>query len=170
MTNTPAQIAKNAIGQMHAGLERSLGKGAAFLKEKDVAESVALDWRLAPDMFPMNRQVQIATEFPARTLSRLAGAPLPDFGADPASFAECRERIDSARDVITGLSDDALEADPEEQIVMPTPRGELTFPRQVFLQNFIVPNVFFHVVAAYLILRNMGVDVGKMDYLAAPDS
>ena len=53
---------------------------------------------------------------------------------------------------------------------LPTPRDERTFPRSVFLQNFVLPNVFFHVTATYLNLRNMGVDVGKMDFLAAPDA
>jgi len=169
MTDTPAELAKNAIDQMYAGLERSLRKGAIFLKEKDLAESVALDWRLAPDMFPMKKQVQIATELPARSLSRLAGAPVPDFGDEPSSFADLYAFIDTARERIGGLDNSAIEADPDADIALPTPRGERIFKRRMLLQNFIVPNVYFHVTASYLNLRNMGVDIGKMDFLAAPE-
>ena len=169
MTITSAQVVKNAVGQTYAGMERTLTKGAVFLKEKDLEESVALNWRLAPDMFPMNRQIQIATELPARSLSRLAGAELPEFGAAPESFEGAFANIKKARDVIMALSNDALEADPEGTIALPTPRGERTFPRAVFLQNFVLPNIFFHVTATYLNLRNIGVDVGKMDFLAAPE-
>ncbi len=169
MTDTPAKFAKTAIDQMYAGLERSLRKGAIFLKEKDLAESVALDWRLAPDMFPMKKQVQIATELPARSLSRLAGAPIPEFGGDAVSFGDLYGFVEKAREIVGGLSDEAIEADPDGDIILPSPRGERTFKRRVLLQNFIVPNVYFHVMATYLNLRNMGVDVGKMDYLAAPD-
>ncbi len=165
----PAEMAKNAIDQMYRGLDRSLRKGATFLKEKDLAESVALDWRLAPDMFPMKRQVKIAVEIPARSLSRLAGAAVPEFGDEATSFAELYGVIEKGRDIIGGLSNDDIEADPDGKIELPTPRGEMTFQRGPFLQHFIVPNVYFHATAAYLILRNMGVDVGKRDYLDAPE-
>ncbi len=170
MTNSPAQFAKIAMEQMYAGLERSLRKGAIFLKEKDLAESVALDWRIAPDMFPLKKQVQIATELPARSLSRLAGAPIPDFGADAETFADLYGFVEKARDTVNGLNNDAIDADPDGDIVLPSPRGDRTFKRKVLLQNFIIPNVYFHVTATYLHLRNMGVDVGKMDFLAAPEN
>lgn len=169
MTMISAQFVKNAIAQMYAGMDRTLRKGAAFLEEKGLEETVALNWRLAPDMFPMKRQVVIATELPARALSRLARTDIPEFGEGPESFDDLYAQIKKAGSLIADLSNDALEADPEDIIAMPTPRGELNFPRQVFLHNFVAPNVYFHVTATYLHLRNMGVPVGKTDFMAAPD-
>lgn len=168
MPVTAAAFVKIAVAQMFEGLDRSLAKCEAFVKDKGLEESVALDWRIAPDMFPLKRQVAIATELPARALSRLAGADIPDFGGDIESFADCYARTKKSRDIIMGLSSEAIEADPEAIIALPSPRGEREFPRQVLLHNFIIPNLYFHVSAAYLHLRNMGVDIGKMDFLAAP--
>ena len=120
-------------------------------------------------MFGLKKQVQTATEIPARSLSRLAGADLPTFDDNESSIAELKARVESARAIVHALSNDAIDASPDEIITLQTPGGDLTLPRGLFLANFIIPNLYFHVSAAYLHLRNMGVDIGKRDFLAAPE-
>lgn len=169
MTITLSSSANAAIDQMFKALEGVLKKGAAAAKTKDVEDSIYLDWRLAPDMFPLAFQVRVATELPARALSRLAGAELPSFSDDETTFAEMLQRIAKARDFIKSLPAAAIDADPDKSITFPVgPDNEMTMPRRAYVQNFILPNLYFHVTAAYLILRHLGVDLGKRDYLAAP--
>lgn len=169
MSLSLSEIAKTATAQMFGGLERTLKKGHAFAKSKDVEDAVFLDWRIAPDMFPMKRQVQIATELPARGLSRLAGVELPKFEDNEATFADLYDRIERARNLIAGYSDADIDKDPQANITVPMgPDREMTFTRAAYLQTFVLPNLYFHTTAAYLILRHLGVDVGKLDYMNAP--
>lgn len=170
MTITLSSSANAAVNQMFAGLNGVLEKGAAFAEAKGVEDAVILDWRLAPDMFPFARQVQIATELPARGLSRLAGAALPEMPDTETTIAALRDRIIKARAHIKGLDAAAIDADPEAEITVPVGPEEMTFTRRAYLQTFILPNLYFHVMAAYLILRHIGVDIGKRDFLAVPQS
>ncbi len=168
MTITISSVAKAAVEQMFAGLEGVLKKGAAAAKAQDVEDAVYLNWRLAPDMHPFVRQVRTATEGPTRALSRLAGVDCPTFADDEETFAALLDRLAKARDHIKSLHAEALDANPEGPISFPIgPGEEMNMTRLTYLQKIILPNFYFHVTAAYLILRTIGVDVGKRDYLAA---
>jgi hypothetical protein len=153
---------------MFSGLDGVLQKGAAHAQAKKVDPPVYLNWRLAPDMFPLTRQVQFATEIPARGLSRLAGAAIPSFPDTEQTFDELRARIARARGLIAGLPAAPLDADPDGEIRVPMGKEERTFTRINFLQHFILPNLYFHATTTYLILRHLGVEIGKLDFLAAP--
>ena len=169
MSITPSSIAIAATDQMFAGLETLLKKGAAAAQAKGVEDEVFLNWRIAPDMFPLSRQIRIATELPVRGLSRIAGAEMPSFTDDEVTFDEFLARIEKARKLVHALDTSALDADPDAPISFPAGGGnEMTLPRRAYLQNFILPNLYFHATATYLILRHLGVDVGKRDYLAVP--
>ena len=168
MSISISSIARIATDQMFAGLDGVLQKGAAAARAKGVDEAVYLNWRIAPDMFPLTRQVQFATEIPARGLSRLAGVALPSFPDTETTFDELRARVARARDHIKGLPSAPMDADPDKEIKVPMGKEERTFTRINFLQHFILPNLYFHTTATYLILRHLGVDIGKMDFMAAP--
>ncbi len=169
MSFTISTIANSSIDQMFGGLTGVLKKGAAHAQANSIEEEVYLNWRLAPDMFPFVRQVRIATELPARALSRLAGAEMPSFADDETSIAELHERIKKAHDHIKNLDAAALDADPDGPISFPAGGdNEMTLPRRAYLQNMLLPNLYFHVTATYAILRHLGVDIGKRDFLAVP--
>jgi hypothetical protein len=168
MSVTISSVARLATDQMFAGLDGVLQKGLASAQSRKVEEAVYLDWRLAPDMFPLVRQVQFATEIPARGLSRLAGAPIPSFPDTERTFEELRARVGRARDLIRALPAAPMDADPEREIRVPMGKEERSFTRINFLQHFILPNLYFHTTATYLILRHLGVEIGKLDFLAAP--
>jgi len=168
MTVTPSFVALSAVDQMFKGLAGVLEKAATHAKEFGVEESVYLNWRLAPDMLDARRQVQIATELPARALSRLAGVEPPSFPDGEESFEELRARISTAQSFIRDLDKAALDADHDADITFPAgPDAEMTLPRDRYLMNYILPNFYFHVTAAYAIFRTCGVPLGKMDYLAS---
>ena len=169
MSFTISSIALAAVDQMFAGMEAVLKKGAAAANAKEVEEEIFLNWRIAPDMFPLARQIRIATELPVRGLSRIAGADMPSFADDEVSFDAFLGRIEKARTLVHALDKEALDADPDAPITFPAGAGkEMTLPRRAYLQNFILPNLYFHASATYLLMRQLGVDVGKRDYLAVP--
>ncbi len=169
MSLTLSMVARSAINQMFSGLDNILTKAAADAQARGIEEQVYLHTRLAPDMFGLGRQVQVATEMPARMLARLAGQALPGFADDEVSFAALRERITKARAFINDLPEEKINANPDDTITFPAGRDkEMTLPRHAFLQNMILPNVYFHVTMTYAILRHLGVDIGKTDFLAPP--
>ena len=161
-------VSRTSIYEMFAGLDGVLQKGAADARARKVDEAVYLNWRLAPDMFPLTRQVQFATEIPARGLSRLAGVAIPSFPDTEQTFEELRARIARARAHISELPSAPLDADPDKEIRVPMGKEERTFTRINYLQHFVLPNLYFHTTATYLILRHLGVGIGKLDFLAAP--
>lgn len=158
--------ALSAAQQMLASLDIVLTKGAAAAKARGVDETVFLNWRVAPDMHPFATQVRFATEIPARGFARLAGAPLPEFGEAETSFQDFIARNEKARTSLKGLSVEAIDADPEATIEVPMGDLTVSLPRLSFATFWILPNLQFHVSTAYLILRGLGVDLGKRDYLA----
>ncbi len=166
MEYTTSSIALAAIGQMFKGMTGGLDKAAAHAKAVGVDETVYTGWRLAPDMFAMARQVQIACDIPVRGLTRLAGAEPPSFPDNETTFAELKERIAKAHAHIKSLDRARIDADPEGEISVPVAGSPMTFRRSQFLAVFILPNLYFHATAAYLNLRNAGVPLGKADFLA----
>jgi len=168
MAVTVSSVARLATDQMFAGLDGVLQKGAAAARTRGVDEAVYLNWRIAPDMLPLTRQVQFATEIPARGLSRLAGVALPSFPDTETTFDELRARVAGARAHIKGLPSAPMDADPDKEIRVPMGKEERAFTRINFLQHFILPNLYFHTTTTYLILRHLGVEIGKLDFMAAP--
>jgi hypothetical protein len=168
MTLGHSAIANAALTQMYAALRIVLEKGADFAKDKGIEEEVLLAWRLAPDMFPMARQVQIATDISARGMARLAGAPLPSFPDTEKTFEELRQRVAKAQAFVKDLDKAKVDADPDAEISFPVGSETMTMKRSDYLLNFILPNLYFHVTTAYADLRACGVPLGKADFLAKP--
>ena len=149
------------------GLKGVLAKAEAYAEAKKIDPSALLQARLYPDMFPLLRQVQIATDFAKGAAGRLAGAELPVFEDVETDFAGLKARVDKAIAFIEGLDPAAFE-DSETREVSLKRRGEtVTFPGKDYLLHQALPNFWFHVTTAYAILRHNGLDVGKSDFMAA---
>jgi uncharacterized protein len=149
------------LGNLSAMLE----KAAANATARKFDPAVLLGARLAPDMFPLTRQVQIACDLAKNSLARLAGRDPPRFEDTETSIGELRARIARTIDYLQSLPASALEGTETREIVVPAGSRKLKFQGLEFLQRWAIPNVFFHVVTAYAILRHNGVDLGKNDYL-----
>lgn len=165
---THSRTAEAAVSQMFAALDGVLEKAAANAAARNIDEAVFLNWRLAPDMFPMSRQVQIACDITTRGLARLAGAALPSTTDEEKSFSELRARLAAAGAFMKALDREKIDADPDADITFPIGSESMTMKRRDYLLNFILPNLYFHVTAAYAILRACGVPLGKADFLARP--
>ncbi|KEF43064.1 MAG: hypothetical protein ER33_02335 [Cyanobium sp. CACIAM 14] len=145
-----------------------LRKGAAHAEARGIEPAVLLQARLYPDMFPLVRQVQIATDIARRGAARLAGAEGPAMEDTETGFDELIERIEKTLAYLDTLSPGQIDGSETREIDLPI-RGEtLRFSGQTFLLVFVLPNVYFHVTTAYDILRHNGVELGKRDYLGEP--
>lgn len=143
-----------------------LDKGDAFATTKKIDPAVLLQTRLAPDMFPLVRQVQIATDLAKNGMARLAGVEAPRFEDNETTIAQLKERIAKTVAFINGLDRSKIDASGEREIVFPIgPVKKGMMKGADYLSFFVTPNVYFHIVAAYTILRHCGVDVGKNDFL-----
>ena len=145
-----------------------LEKGAAHAAARKFDPSVLVMARLAPDMFPLARQVQIACDLAKNSVARLAGLEPPKFEDTEKTLDELRSRIARTVDYIKGVPASAFEGAEERDIKVPAgPERILEFKGLTFLQRWAIPNVFFHITAAYSILRHNGVEIGKRDFLGA---
>jgi hypothetical protein len=139
--------------------------GEKFVADKGIAPEVMLQSRLMPDMLPFSRQVQIATDTAKNGSARLAGVdPLP-FPDDETTFEQLHARIDRCIAYLSEFRPEQFEGSDARAISFKTRNGELHFQGVDYLTTFALPNLFFHVTAAYAILRVAGAPLGKNDYL-----
>jgi hypothetical protein len=157
-------IFTHALGNLSAILE----KGAAHATAKKFDPNVLVASRLAPDMLPLSKQVQIACDLAKNSAARLAGIEPPRFEDNEKTIEELRARVARTIDYLKSIPAGALEGSEERDIKVPAGERTLEFKGLVFLQRWAIPNVFFHVTTAYNILRHNGVDIGKRDFLGSP--
>ena len=142
-----------------------LDKGAKHAEAKGIDPAVLLGSRLYPDMFPLTRQVQIASDNAKGPSARLAGMEPPKFDDNEASFADLQARITKTIDFLQTLKPAQIDGSEDRQIVLQMRAGPLEFKGQAYLLHFAMPNFYFHCATVYAILRHNGVEVGKKDFL-----
>ena len=156
------------LTQMLTALSANLGKGAAYAAAKKIDPAVLLQYRIAPDMFPLARQVQIAADFAKGTAARLAGAEVPSWADDETTIEQLQARIAKTLDFIGSLDAGKFDgSDAREIVLRPGTEKEQRFDGRSYLVNYAIPQFLFHVTTAYAILRHVGVDVGKKDFMGA---
>jgi len=154
--------------QLLTSLSAILIKAEAYTTEKKFNPTVLLDARLFPDMFPLNRQVQIATDFAKSVSARLAGVEVPAYDDSEQTFAELQARIGKALSFIESLTPAQFEGSETREIVLrPGTPKEKKMDGHSYLSNYGLPQFFFHVTTAYAILRHNGLEVGKGDFMGA---
>jgi uncharacterized protein len=147
-------------------LSKVLDKGEAFAAAKKIDASVLLDTRLAPDMFSLKQQVQTATELAKNGGARLAGVEPPRYEDTEVTFADLKARIAKTVAYLNSLDRKTVDGAADREIVFglgPGRKGRMTGAD--YLNHFMLPNVYFHLTAAYAILRHCGVELAKLDFL-----
>ncbi|MEI6335743.1 MAG: DUF1993 domain-containing protein [Methylococcaceae bacterium] len=168
MTNYMYTTSVPVFKQLLSSLSAILIKAEAFASEKKFEPKVLLDARLFPDMFPLLRQVQIATDFAVSVTARLAGVEVPVNDNNEQTFAELQERIGQALSFIESLTPAQFEGSETREIVLrPGTPKEKKLLGHTYLSSYGLPQFFFHVTTAYAILRHNGLEVGKGDFMGA---
>jgi len=142
-----------------------LDKAEAHAQAKKFDTGVYLTARLAPDMLPFVRQIQIACDAVKFGVARLAGVDAPKFEDNEASLADLRARIRKTLDYIESVPAAQIDGTDAKDIVVPRRDGSMTLKGEAYLKQFVLPNFFFHVTTTYALLRHCGVDLGKADFL-----
>ena len=167
----PYSMSQAAVPVFEIGLtalSAVLDKAAAFAAAKKIDPKVLPQLRLAPDMFPLTRQVQIACDQAKNGLSRLAGVEGPRYDDNEATIDDLKARIAKTLAYVKTLDKKAIDAAIDREITFPLgPEKKAHMKGDDYLTHFMLPNFYFHAATAYDILRHNGVDVGKQDFLGA---
>jgi uncharacterized protein len=147
-------------------LSSLLNKGLKHAAEKKFEPSVLVNARLAPDMLPLSRQIQIASDMAKIGSARLAGQVPPRFEDNETTIEELLARVARTVDYLKSIPADAIDGSEDRDIKIPVRDRTLEMKGLQFLRTWALPNFYFHVVMTYAILRHNGIEIGKRDFLA----
>ena len=150
---------------MLGNLSYLLDKLQLFVDEKKCDPNALLHYRMAPDMLPFMRQIHIACDAAKNGIARISGVDAPKFDDTETTVAEFKARIQKTIDFLNTVPADKLDGTEDKDITFPVGKDTRTMKGEAFLKHWMLPNMYFHVTTAYLILRHNGVNVGKRDYL-----
>lgn len=155
------------IAHMLGAMLGWLDKAEAHAQARKFDSANYLGLRLAPDMLPFAKQIQIASDMAKGCAARLAGVEVPAWEDNEASLADLRTRLQRTIDYVKGFGPAQIDGSDAREIVLPTRTGEpRRFTGENYLKQFVLPNLYFHASMAYALLRHAGVELGKKDYLA----
>ncbi len=152
-----------------SNLSAILKKGEDYADTKNIEHAALLNARLFPDMYPLIRQVQIATDMSKGAAARLSGTEVPKYEDSETTFQELQARIAKTISFIDSVKPVQMEGSEARDITVIVRSRPLEFKGQAYLLKWVLPNVYFHVTTAYNILRHNGVGLGKADYLGPKD-
>ncbi len=150
-------------------LKTILERAAAHAQAKKIDDVVFVNDRLYPDMLPLSRQVQIASDFARGTSARLAGVEPPPIEDNEKTFSELIARVDKSLDYVKTFTAAQIDGSEGRQITRPVRGQPKTFTGLDYLRQSSLPNFYFHMTTAYAILRHNGVEVGKADFIGSLD-
>jgi len=164
MHSASAPIFARMLGNMLVWLDKAQAHAEA--RKFDTANYLGL--RLAPDMLPLVKQVQIASDSAKGCMGRLAGSELPKWDDTEASLDELRARIRKTLDYVNSFASAQIDGSEAREITIPRRSGDpLKFTGEAFLKHYAMPNFYFHSTMLYALLRQAGVELGKGDYLGS---
>ena len=156
-------VFKKALTQLLHLME----KGVTNAKARSFDPNVFVGLRLAPDMLPFSKQIQLTSDFAKNSMARLAGIDPPKFEDAETTMDELVARVKKTLEYIGTVPASALEGSEDRDIKIPLRDRTIETKGLPFLQNWALPNFFFHYVTAYNLLRHNGVDIGKRDFLGS---
>jgi hypothetical protein len=162
-----SQASQPVFLQMLKALSANLDKAVAHAQAKKIDPSVLVNARLAPDMFPLSRQVQIATDHAKGATARLSGRENPKYEDTESTIDELKARIAKTLAFVSSVPAAEIDGSEEKDITLTIGGQPRTLKGQRYLLHNALPNFFFHVTTAYDILRHNGVEVGKRDYMGS---
>lgn len=152
------------IRQLEA-LNGCLKKAQNYAESKKIASDVLPNFRLAADMLPFSKQIQITTDHAKGCCARLAGIEPPVYEDNEQSLPELMARLQKTLDYVRGFKPEQINGTEQRDVTLKYPGITLEFKGLPYVLNFALPNFYFHATAAYAILRHIGVDLGKTDFL-----
>ena len=163
------QASAPSLANLLTNLLAVLKKGEAHAVAKKIDPAVLVNARLAPDMFPLSRQVQIATDQAKGCVSRLAGLEPPKYEDNEQTFAELYARLEKTIAYVNSIKPEQIDGSEGRAIELKQRDRVRHFQGLGYLFDYVYPNFYFHVTTAYDILRHNGVEIGKADFMGKPE-
>jgi uncharacterized protein len=154
-----------AFLQILGSLSGILTKAEAHCKARNIQPDVLLGARLYPDMLPFTRQIQLVSDFAAKSCARLTHSEVPSTPDTEKTFDELRQRLSKTIDYVKAFKPEQFDGADQRDVSFPVGPNTITLKGQQFLNNFVFPNFYFHAATAHGILRHNGVEIGKRDFL-----
>jgi uncharacterized protein len=151
--------------RMLGNMSSIIDKARFHAETKNIEESVFINARLAPDMYPLSQQIQIAADMARACAAHLSGIEIPRYENDEATFADFRARIAKTITFLQGIESEQIDDSYDQPITFKLADKEVVHLSQAYLLDVIIPHFYFHVTTAYAILRHHGVELGKKDYI-----
>ena len=165
MPFTMYQATVPAFVQTINALVKILDKAEAETAARKIDPTVLLNYRLAPDMFPLVRQFQLVSDLAKGAVARLAGVEVPKYEDTEETISELKARLVKTVAFVQGFKPSTIDGSEERDVTIPISGKPTTFKGQEYLVTNVLPNFYFHATAAYAILRHCGVTIGKRDFL-----
>lgn len=167
MAFTIYQASAPVLVRILTNLSTILDKAEAHCSARKIAPEALLQFRLYPDMFPLVRQVQIASDMAKGCAARLAGAEVPSYPDSETSFAELKARLKRTIEFINSFKPEQFEGAEDRTVTVRTGGQDRQFKGSDYLMGYVLPHTHFHATTTYAILRHCGVELGKKDYIGA---
>jgi hypothetical protein len=161
MSQASLTVFETGLNALSAVLDKAVAHGAA----KKIDPAVLLGWRLAPDMLPLTKQIQIATDQAKNGSARLAGTEPPKFEDNETTVEALKERLAKTVAYLKTLDTKAIDAAADKVITFPIGPSKATMKGADYLNHFVLPNFYFHITTAYGLARAFGADIGKRDFM-----
>lgn len=168
MTISMYQASVPRIVNMLNSLHHILDKAQTHVVSKKWNEAALTQFRLYPDMLPLTKQVQIASDTAKGVIARLAGVESPVYADDEETIAQLKERVNKTIAYVQGFTAAQIDGTEDKDIVTKRGDKETHYKGMQFLLGHAMPNLYFHITTTYAILRHNGVEIGKRDYLGTP--
>ena len=154
-----------ALKRTLRALSAILAKATEYAATRKIEPGALLNARLYPDMFPLVRQIQIASDLAKGCAARLGQVEIPSYADDETTFDALQQRITRTLAFIDSVDAAAIDASEDTAIVLKLREREVAFTGKTYLLAWVLPNFYFHAATAYDILRHNGLEVGKKDFL-----
>ena len=154
-----------AFVKMLNNLSAIMDKAEAHAENRDIDPEVLLNYRLAPDMLPLVRQIQVAADLAKGASARLAGVEVPKHDDTEKTFGELKARLAKTLAFVQSFKPTDIDGSEDRDINLKLGEHTMSFKGQPYLVHFVLPNFYFHCTTAYDILRHCGVELGKRDFV-----
>ncbi|TAL02426.1 MAG: DUF1993 domain-containing protein [Rhodospirillaceae bacterium] len=168
MTVSMYQISIPGIVRILNSISGIIDKAVAHCEARKIDPAVMINFRLAADMLPFSKQIQIMTDQAKGMAGRLAGVEIPKYADTETTFAELKARIARTVDYLNSFKPAQIDGSEDKEIVLKAGL-DMKFKGLAYMTTFANPNIYFHAATAYDILRHLGVELGKRDFLANMD-
>lgn len=165
MSLTMYQASIPVFIRMLENLSSILDKAAAHAERKNIDPAIFINARLAPDMYPLSRQIQIATDMVKGCAARLSVTEIPSYEDNESTFPELQARIAKTVTFLQSVKAEQLNGSEERTVTLKIHGRDTDLAGVTYLLNYVLPNFYFHITTAYAILRHNGLELGKKDFV-----